>query len=146
MGRYACCDAINRGLAVWKGRVYVGALDGLPACARRGNRPAAVEGGHAAGARPEDSYTLSAAPVIAGDLVIVGSAGADFSGGRGYVAAYDLETGAFRWRFYTVPRDPKQGPQDQPHLVNALKSWIRAISGKPAAAEPYGTASATTRN
>jgi quinohemoprotein ethanol dehydrogenase len=122
-GRYACCDAINRGLAVWKGRVYVGALDGyLHALdAATGQRLWKVDTLPARG--PKTPYTLSAAPVIAGDLVIVGSAGADFSGGRGYVAAYDLETGAFRWRFYTVPRDPKQGPQDQPHLVNALKSW-----------------------
>jgi quinohemoprotein ethanol dehydrogenase len=122
-GRYACCDAVNRGLAVWKGRVYVGALDGyLHAIdAAIGKRLWKVDTLPARG--PKTPYTLSAAPVIAGDLIIVGSAGADFDGARGYVAAYDLQTGAFRWRFYTVPRNPKQGPQDQPHLVDALKSW-----------------------
>ena len=122
-GRYACCDAINRGVAVWNGRVYVGALDGyLHALdAATGKRLWKVDTLPARG--PKTPYTLSAAPVIAGDLVIVGSAGADFDGARGYVAAYDLESGAFRWRFYTVPRDPKQGPQDQPHLVDALKTW-----------------------
>jgi len=122
-GRYACCDAINRGLAVWKGRVYVGALDGyLHALdAATGKRLWKVDTLPARG--PKTPYTLSAAPVIAGDLIIVGSAGADFNGARGYVAAYDLDSGAFRWRFYTVPRDPKQGPQDQPHLVDAVKTW-----------------------
>ena len=122
-GRYACCDAINRGVAVWKGRVYVGALDGyLHAIdAGTGQRLWKVDTLPARG--PKTPYTLSATPVIAGDVIIVGSAGADFAGARGYVAAYDLATGAFRWRFYTVPRDPKEGPQDQPHLVEALKTW-----------------------
>jgi quinohemoprotein ethanol dehydrogenase len=122
-GRYACCDANNRGVAVWKGRVYVGALDGyLHALdAASGKLLWKVDTLPARG--PKTPYTLSAAPVIAGDLVIVGSAGADFDGARGYVAAYDLDSGAFRWRFFTVPRDPKQGPQDQPHLIDAVKSW-----------------------
>jgi len=122
-GRYACCDAVNRGVAVWKGRVYVGALDGyLHAIdAATGERVWKVDTLPARG--PKTPYTLSSAPVIAGDLVIVGSAGADFAGARGYVAAYDAATGAFRWRFYTVPRDPAQGAQDQPHLTAAVKTW-----------------------
>lgn len=122
-GRYACCDAINRGVAVWQGRVYVGALDGyLHAIdAATGQRLWKVDTLPARG--PKTPFTLSATPVVAGDVLIVGSAGADFAGGRGYVAAYDLATGAFRWRFYTVPRNPKEGPQDQPHLVDAIKTW-----------------------
>ena len=122
-GRYACCDAVNRGVALWRGRVYVGALDGyLHAIdATTGKRIWKVDTLPARG--PKAPYTLTAAPVVAGDVVIVGSAGADFAGVRGYIAAYDLDTGAFRWRFYTVPRDPKLGPQDQPHLVDAEKTW-----------------------
>ena len=122
-GRYACCDAINRGVAVWQGRVYVGALDGyLHAIdAATGQRIWKVDTLPARG--PKTPFTLSAAPVVAGDMIVVGSAGADFAGARGYVAAYDLMTGAFRWRFYTVPRNPKEGPQDQPHLVAAVKTW-----------------------
>jgi quinohemoprotein ethanol dehydrogenase len=122
-GRYACCDAINRGVAVWQGRVYVGALDGyLHAIdAATGQRLWKVDTLPARG--PKTPFTLSATPVIAGDVIIVGSAGADFAGGRGYIGAYDLATGAFRWRFYTVPHDPKEGPQEQPHLVEAVKTW-----------------------
>ena len=122
-GRYACCDAVNRGLAVWKGRVYVGALDGYLHALDAGSGKLLWKVDTLPARGPKAPYTLSAAPVIAGELVIVGSAGADFAGARGYVAAYDLQTGAFRWRFYTVPRDPKDGPQDQPHLVDAVKSW-----------------------
>ena len=51
-----------------------------------------------------------------GDAVVIGNGGADFKGARGSISAYDLSTGQFRWRFFTVPRDPTQGPQDQPHL------------------------------
>jgi len=122
-GRYACCDAINRGVAVWQGRVYVGSLDGyLHAIdAATGQRLWKIDTLPARG--PKTPFTLSATPVVAGDVVVVGSAGADFAGARGYVAAFDLATGAFRWRFYTVPRDPKEGAQDQPHLVEAIKTW-----------------------
>ena len=122
-GRYACCDAINRGVAVWQGHVYVGALDGyLHAIdAATGRRLWKVDTLPARG--PKTPFTLSATPVVAGDEIIVGSAGADFAGARGYIAAYDLASGAFRWRFYTVPRDPKEGAQDQPHLVEAVKTW-----------------------
>jgi quinohemoprotein ethanol dehydrogenase len=53
----------------------------------------------------------------------MGNGGADFAGGRGYVSAYDRRSGELRWRFFSVPRDPALGPQDQPHLVAALKTW-----------------------
>lgn len=121
--RYGCCDAVNRGLAAFDGRVYVAALDGwLHALnARTGElvwKADTVVG------RPEHRpYTLTGAPLLAGDLVIIGTAGADFAKARGYVSAYDRRSGEFRWRFYTVPRDPAEGPQDQKHLEAALKTW-----------------------
>ena len=122
-GRYACCDAINRGVAVWKGRVYVGALDGYLHAIDAATGAAVWKVDTLPERSPKHPYTLSAAPVIAGASIIVGSAGADFAGVRGYVAAFDIETGALRWRFYTVPRDPKDGPQDQEHLTAALATW-----------------------
>jgi quinohemoprotein ethanol dehydrogenase len=122
-GRYACCDSVNRGLAVWKGRVYVASLDGFLHAidAATGQRIYKVDTLPARG--PEHPYTITGAPVIAGDSVIIGSSGADFSGARGYVGAWDIKTGAARWRFYTVPHDPKQGPQEQAHLERAISSW-----------------------
>jgi quinohemoprotein ethanol dehydrogenase len=122
-GRYACCDAVNRGVAVWKGRVYVAALDGyLHAIdAATGLRVWKVDTLPTRG--PKTPYTITGAPVIAGNLVVIGAGGGDFHGVRGYVAAFDVQTGALRWRFYTVPRDPALGPQDQPHLTGAVKTW-----------------------
>lgn len=122
-GRYACCDAVNRGVAVWKGIVYVGALDGYlhAVDASTGRRIWKVD--TLPERSPRSPYTVPGAPQIAGDMVVIGNAGGDFNNIRGYVTAYDLKTGAQKWRFFTVPRDPKLGPQDQPHLVEAAKTW-----------------------
>ena len=123
-GRYACCDVVNRGLAVWQGRVYVGSIDGyLHAIdARTGRRLWRVD---TLPERKPDGfhYAVTGAPVIAGDLIVIGNGGADFQGGRGSLAAFALDSGAFKWRFYTVPRDPKLGPQEQPHLQAAAGTW-----------------------
>ncbi len=121
--RYACCDAVNRGLVAFDGRLFVGALDGwLHALdARTGRRIWKVD--TLIGRSERKPYTLTGAPLLAGDLIIVGNGGADFAGARGYVSAYDRKSGAFRWRFFTVPRNPAEGPQDQPHLLAAVKTW-----------------------
>lgn len=123
-GRDACCDVVNRGLVVWKGRVYVASVDGyLHAIdARTGKRVWRVD------TLPDRKpgsfhYFVTGAPQLAGDLIVIGNGGADFKGARGSVSAYALESGAFKWRFYTVPRDPKLGAQDQPHLQAAVKTW-----------------------
>jgi quinohemoprotein ethanol dehydrogenase len=123
-GRAACCDVVNRGLAVWKGRVYVASLDGYlhaldARTGRRLWRADTLPERHPAGF----NYFITGAPVVAGDLIVIGNGGSDFRGARGSVSAYRLDTGAFAWRFYTVPRDPKLGPQDQPHLADAVKTW-----------------------
>ena len=122
-GRYACCDAVNRGVAYWQGRIYVAALDGYLHCidAATGQRLWKADAFPSRG--PKSPLTLTGTPVIAGDSVVIGTGGGDFHGVRGYVEAFDLKTGALRWRFYTVPRDPALGPQDQPHLVDAIKTW-----------------------
>ncbi len=123
-GRYACCDVVNRGLAVWQGRVYVASVDGyLHAIdAHTGQRVWRVD---TLPDRKADSfkYFITGAPLLAGDLIVIGNGGSDFKGARGSVAAYSLATGEFRWRFYTVPRDPRLGTQDQPHLQAAVKTW-----------------------
>jgi quinohemoprotein ethanol dehydrogenase len=123
-GRYACCDVVNRGVAVWQGRVYVASLDGylhaLDAASGRLVWKSDTLPGRAKG---DFHYFVTGAPVVAGNLIVIGNGGADFKGARGSVAAFDLATGALRWRFYTVPRDPKEGPADQPHLERASATW-----------------------
>ncbi|MDE1924049.1 MAG: PQQ-dependent dehydrogenase, methanol/ethanol family, partial [Gammaproteobacteria bacterium] len=123
-GRYACCDVVNRGVAVAGGIVYVASLDGyLHALDANTGRllwktdTLPARGAHAF------HYTVTGAPVVAGNLIVIGNGGADFGGARGSISAYDRHTGRFRWRFYTVPRDPALGPQDQPHLQPAASTW-----------------------
>jgi len=122
-GRYGCCDAVNRGVAASQGRIYVAALDGFlhSIDAATGKRVWKVDTLPARGSKTP--YTITGTPVIAGGLVIIGAGGGDFHGVRGYVAAFDAHSGQLRWRFYTVPRNPALGAQDQPHLVDAIKTW-----------------------
>jgi quinohemoprotein ethanol dehydrogenase len=101
-----CCDVNNRGVAVYHGKVYVGTLDGrLIALDAATGKPvwsvATVPAGR--------EYSITGAPRVARGKVFIGNAGADF-GGRGYVSAYDAETGRLVWRFYTVPGDPAAPP------------------------------------
>lgn len=118
-GRRPCCDIVNRGVAVWKGKVYVASLD-----ARLFALDAAT--GKVVWVKDtlidHDRYqTSTGAPQIAGNKVIIGNAGAEL-GVRGYVTAYDTETGKFAWRFFTVPGDPKK-PFEHPELAMASKTW-----------------------
>ncbi|WP_262500133.1 MULTISPECIES: PQQ-dependent dehydrogenase, methanol/ethanol family [unclassified Pseudomonas] len=115
----ACCDAVNRGVAVWQGKVYVGVLDGrLEAIdAKTGKRVWSVD------TRSDDkrSYTITGAPRVVNGKVVIGNGGAEF-GVRGYVTAYDAETGKQAWRFFTVPGDPKLPPEDKAMEI-ASKTW-----------------------
>jgi quinohemoprotein ethanol dehydrogenase len=105
-------------VAVWKGRVYVGALDGrlIALEAETGEPVWQVQT-----TDPSKPYTITGAPRVVKDLVVIGNGGAEF-GVRGYFSAYDAATGALRWRFYTVPRKP-DGPQEHPELERALETW-----------------------
>jgi quinohemoprotein ethanol dehydrogenase len=121
--RYACCDAVNRGLAALEGRLYVASLDGyLHALdARDGKLLWRVD--TVIGRQEHRPYTQTGAPLIAGDLVLIGGAGADFAHTRGYVTAYDRRSGDQKWRFFTVPHNPVDGPQEGEYLERALKTW-----------------------
>ena len=121
-GRNPCCDLVNRGVAVWKGRVYVASGDGrLHAVnASTGRKVWEVD----TITDHKQPYASTGAPQIAGSVIVIGNAGADIGHGgvRGYVSAYDLDTGVLKWRFYTVPPAVGQ-PLENPALAKAAKSW-----------------------
>jgi quinohemoprotein ethanol dehydrogenase len=117
-GRYACCDVVNRGVAVWRGKVFVGALDGRLIALDAGTGDVVWE---TLTIDPEKPYTITGAPRVVNDLVVIGNGGAEY-GVRGYVTAYDTESGEQRWRFYTVPGDPSQ-PFEGAHLEKAAATW-----------------------
>jgi PQQ-dependent dehydrogenase (methanol/ethanol family) len=101
----ACCDAVNRGVAVWGGKVFVGTLDGrlIALDAKSGKKV-----WEAVTVDQSKDYTITGAPRVVKGKVIIGNGGAEF-GVRGYVSAYDADTGKMAWRFYTVPGNPKDG-------------------------------------
>ena len=115
---FACCDVVNRGVAVWKGRVYVGTLDGrLVALDAASGEPVwSVQT-----TDPDKPYTITGAPRVVNDKVLIGNGGAEF-GVRGYVTAYDAQTGAQVWRFYLVPGDPAKGFESAA-MEKAAKTW-----------------------
>ena len=114
----ACCDVVNRGVAVVDGSVFVGTLDGrlvaLDAATGRAIWSVLT-------IDPNKPYTITGAPRVIKGKVIIGNGGAEY-GVRGYVSAYDAVTGKRAWRFYTVPGDPSK-PFEMPILANAAKSW-----------------------
>jgi quinohemoprotein ethanol dehydrogenase len=118
-GRWSCCDVVNRGVAVWQGRVFVGSLDGyLYALDAESGRVVWKADSLVDRSKP---YVITGAPQVAGEVVVIGNGGADF-GVRGYISAFDLESGKLRWRFFTVPGDPKR-PIEHPELAAAARTW-----------------------
>jgi quinohemoprotein ethanol dehydrogenase len=113
-----CCDAVNRGVAVYKGKVFIGTLAGhvvaLDAATGKvvWDTLSIPEGSHMA---------ITGAPRIVKGKVLIGAAGSEYFT-RGYLAAFDAETGKEVWRFYTVPGDPSQ-PFEGKHLAAAAKTW-----------------------
>jgi len=115
---FICCDVVNRGVALYRGKVYVGALDGrLIALDARSGKPV----WSVATTDPAQPYAVTGYPRIAKDLVIIGNAGAEY-GVRGYISAYDAETGKMKWRTYTVPGDPSRGFESKA-MEQAAKTW-----------------------
>ncbi len=117
--RYASVDVVNRGVAVSEGKIYVASVDCrlFALDARTGAKR------WEAATAEAPPYACSSAPLIAGHVVVMGNAGSDTGRGglRGYVSAYDLESGARRWRFYTVP---KVGDVHAPPEMRAAeKTW-----------------------
>jgi quinohemoprotein ethanol dehydrogenase len=117
--RHTCCGVVNRGVALWQGRVYVGTLDGYLVAldAATGREQWKVD----TFTNRDAFYSITGAPWIAGDKVVIGNSGAEM-GVRGYISAYDAKSGKFAWRFYTVPGKPGAG-FEHPEMAMAIKTW-----------------------
>ena len=113
-----CCGVVNRGLALYQDRVFVGALDGrlIALDVATGKQAWSVM------TVPDNQpYSITMAPRVYKGKVIVGNSGAEYAV-RGYVSAYDATDGKLAWRFYTVPGDPSK-PFEHPDLEAAAKTW-----------------------
>jgi quinohemoprotein ethanol dehydrogenase len=123
--RLACCGPSARGIAAWNGKLYIGALDGrLIAIDQKSGkevwsqRTFETEG-------LLNAYSITGAPRVYDGKVVIGNGGADY-GVRGFVVAYDAETGKRLWKFYTVPGNPAEAPDGEASdsaMKIALPTW-----------------------
>ena len=113
-----CCDIVNRGVAIWGDKVYTGTIDGrlIALDAASGRKVWDVQT-----VDLSEPYSVTGAPRVVKGKVIIGNGGAEF-GVRGYVSAYDAQTGALLWRFHTVPGDPAKGFENAT-MEMAAKTW-----------------------
>ncbi|WIM13530.1 PQQ-dependent dehydrogenase, methanol/ethanol family [Enhydrobacter sp.] len=119
IGYKGCCDVVNRGVALYKGKVFVGSYDGrlIALDAATGQKiwekDTIIDHSH--------SYTITGAPRVARGKVIIGNGGAEY-GARGYVTAYEADTGNQAWRWFVVPGDPSK-PYEDGSMAAAAKTW-----------------------
>ncbi|WP_421793714.1 PQQ-dependent dehydrogenase, methanol/ethanol family [Hydrocarboniphaga effusa] len=117
-----CCDVINRGAAYYDGKIYAGTFDGrlFALDAATGKELWIVDT-----TLPGKPYSITGAPRVVKGRVIIGNAGADL-GVRGYVTAYDAQTGKKAWRFFTVPNaegKPDGEVSDSVLQAKAQSTW-----------------------
>ncbi len=105
-GAKACCDVNSRGPALYRDKLIIATLDGRLIAL---DRVTGVPIWSTVTVDQTKMYTITGAPRVVKDKVLIGNAGAEF-GVRGYVSAYDADTGELAWRFFVVPGDPAAGP------------------------------------
>lgn len=113
----------NRGVAVWRNSVYTETDDAhlLRLDARSGGLLWDIEY-----ADKTKHYGATSAPLVVKDEVIVGSSGGD-SGVRGFLAAFDAQTGKLKWKFWTIPGPGESGASSWPgdsYLHGGATTWM----------------------
>jgi PQQ-dependent dehydrogenase (methanol/ethanol family) len=116
-----CCGAVNRGFAILGNKLFMATLDAhvIALDTKTGNLL-----WDTTAADYSAAYTFTVAPLVVKNEVIVGISGGEY-GVRGFIDAYDADTGQRRWRFETVP-----GPGEPGHKTWADDSW--KTGGAPA--------------
>jgi quinohemoprotein ethanol dehydrogenase len=118
LGVNACCDVGNRGVAAWNHKIFVGAYDGRLVALNAATGTPVWSTLTVDTTKP---YTITQAPRVINGRVIIGNSGGEY-GTRGYISAYDAETGKLAWRFFTVPGDPSK-PFENAAMARAAKTW-----------------------
>ncbi len=113
-----CCGIVNRGIAAFEGKIYLGTLDGYLVAI---NAQTGQEEWRKLTVDADKQYTVTSAPRVIKGQVVIGNSGSEF-GVRGYLGAYDARTGEDKWRVYTVPGNPELGFEN-PQMEMAAKTW-----------------------
>ena len=112
-----CCGMVNRGFALLGDKLFMGTLDAHVVALDRNTGKVVwdtqVE-------EPKNGYTVTIAPLVIRGKVILGVAGGDFVS-RGFIDAYDAETGERSWRFYTTPGPGEAGSETWPDAESMLR-------------------------
>jgi alcohol dehydrogenase (cytochrome c) len=121
--RVVCCGIVNRGAAIFEGRLFRGTLDGnvIALDIKTGK-----ELWRTKSSDPKDGYSITGAPLLANGVAITGVAGAEF-GHRGYLEGFDPQTGKQLWRTYTIPAPGEPGAETWPGesgLHGGGSTWI----------------------
>ncbi len=122
MGRYACCEPVSRGLALWNDKVVIATLDGrlIGLDAKTGEEVWSTQT-----FSNEYPYTITGAPRVFDGKVVVSQSGGDM-GVRGFVIALDADTGEKLWKFYLTPGNPADGPDGEasdPIMEMIRETW-----------------------
>ena len=124
-GANACCDVVNRGVAIKGDSLFFGTIDGRLISLNRFDGSLNWE---TLTVDPNKPYTITGAPRIVKNKVVIGNGGAEY-GVRGYISAYELNNGKLAWRFFTVPGDPSK-PYENQIMRMAAKTWTGDIYWK----------------
>jgi quinohemoprotein ethanol dehydrogenase len=118
LGVNGCCDVVSRGIAAWKGKIYLATFDGrlIAVDAKTGVAVWSV-----LTVDKSKPNTITGAPRVFKGKVVIGNSGGEY-GVRGYISAYDAESGTMAWRFYTVPGNPSK-PFENKAMEMAAKTW-----------------------
>lgn len=136
-GPSLCCGPGNRGVAVYGGKVYIGTLD---------SRLVALDAEtgkviwDVATADKNSDYSITGAPRVIRGNVVIGNGGGEYNV-RGYVTAYNAETGKQVWRFYTVPKFPLNSNNDDKAMKLAAKTWTPDWDGTIGGGNPWNAIS-----
>ncbi|WP_101760455.1 PQQ-dependent dehydrogenase, methanol/ethanol family [Oceanicoccus sp. KOV_DT_Chl] len=113
-----CCGVVNRGVAIWQDKIFMGTLDGRLIAI---NADSGLLEWQVQTTDPAKPYSITGAPRIVNGKVVIGNGGSEY-GVRGYVTAYSAETGEQVWRFYTIPGNPADGFENE-QMALAAKTW-----------------------
>jgi len=117
-GVNACCDVVNRGVAAWNGKLYLATIDARLIALDAATGKVLWDVLTIDEGKP---YSITGAPRVAKGKVLIGQGGSEFSQ-RGYLSAYDAETGKLDWRWYVVPGNPADGFENA-QMEAAAKTW-----------------------
>ncbi len=121
-GANACCDVVNRGVAAWDDKIYLGTIDGRLVALNMADGSVEWEVMTIDTSRP---YTITGAPRVVNGKVIIGNGGADL-GVRGYISGYDASSGDMLWRFHTVPGNPSEEHESEAMRM-AAATWTGSV-------------------